>query len=44
MDIISKTGFSKCCMLSFIIGFPWETEKEIKQFENDVTQRERENK
>ena len=31
MDIISKTGFSKCCMLSFIIGFPWETEKEIKQ-------------
>jgi anaerobic magnesium-protoporphyrin IX monomethyl ester cyclase len=31
LDIIMENGFAKCCMLSFIIGFPWETEAEIKE-------------
>lgn len=30
MEDLKKKGLTKCCMLSFIIGFPWETEKEIK--------------
>lgn len=31
IDILDKQGLTKRCMLSFIIGFPWETEDEINQ-------------
>ena len=29
LDIIYNTGYENVCFLSFIIGFPWETKKEI---------------
>ncbi len=31
LDIIHKTRFTYKCFLSFIIGYPWETEKEINK-------------
>lgn len=31
LDIIHANGFTEKCFLSFIIGFPWETEKEINK-------------
>lgn len=36
LDIIYSRGFTNRCFLSFIIGFPWETEEDINKTLNTV--------